>query len=506
MAKWTCDCGMDNTTEFCVACGKKYQSVTENMWVCSCGKSNTGRFCVTCGQQRTAGNDKWLCECGVENGGKFCVQCGKPRVVANLSAGNIQEAGVENAKEVVLDAFEVSVSDAKSPEKSTIKTSVSGANVCEASVVEDNVINTEAQDSLRHDFFDDGVKSGDSGVVLQPDCVDVVSKSNKKMDLKTASIFVLVLLIVGAYFGYGKYLEYRYDNRCSEYIAVMDNVTSTMQDVGSLSGDKSEEARQKSIDSLNAGIEKLKNINEFMTGGEVPEDQKGNQKKLADLTAQNITYLENAVNIISYDNMIYGSTHIKHEKEFSEICEKFTSSDNELRRFLSEHEDLIIQNRKGYDLLKLDDISDNLKRYCKTKLKHDKDKVAEDNKKYAAQLKAANDELMKKSEVVFLTSNVIRNGDNKLDIVGAFHNGTKEMISGLQDMQVDIILKDGDEEVLSIKDYQYSASWLGGFMLLPGGISRCVITIPADITDKEYDNYEVNVHKIKWKVRRIVKK
>lgn len=482
MVRWTCDCGMDNTTEFCVACGKKYQGVAENVWVCSCGKSNTERFCVACGQQRSSGTDKWLCDCGAENSGKFCVQCGKARAGAKASAENIQEADTAEV--------EASVPNVQSTEKNAVKKDIPSSNICEARGGNENAINMESQNSLKHD----------------PSGTGAVRTSNKKMNTKSAFIFAVVLLLVGAYFGYGKYLEYRYDNNCSEYIAVMDNVNSTIQEVGSLSGDKTEEARQKSIDSLNADIEKLKKINDFFAGGDIPEDQKVNQKKLADLTTHNITYLEKAVNIISYDNMIYGPTHIKHEKEFVEICEKFAASDKELRRFLTDHEDLVIQTRSAYDLLNLDDISDNLQMYCKTKLKYDRDKVAEDSKKYAVKLKNANDELMKKSEVVFITSNVRRNGNDKLDIVGAFHNGTKEMISGLQDMQVDVILKNGEEEVLSIKDYQYSASWLSSFMLAPGGTSQCVLTIPAEMTDKEYDNYEVNVHKIKWKVRRLVKK
>lgn len=508
MAKWTCDCGMVNTTEFCVACGKKYQGTADIAWVCSCGQSNTGRFCVACGQQRTAGSDKWLCDCGAENSGKFCVQCGKKRAEANISAENAQEAGKLEVKADVAGAVEteVSVSDVKSPEKNTPETDMPGANVYDVNVAEDSGINMESQNNFQHDSFASSVKNADESVVFHTETTGTVRTSNKKINPKAAFLFAVVLLIVAAYFGYGKYLEYRYDNNCSEYIAVMDNVNNTMQDVGNLSGDTTEEARQKSIDSLNADMEKLKKINEFFAGGNVPEDRKVNQKKLADLTTQNITYLEKALGIINYDNMIYGPTHTRHAKEFVEICDGFSSSEKELLQFLADNEDLIIQTRSAYDLFNPEGISDNIKKYCTNKLKHDKDKVAEDSKKYAAKAKAANDELMIKNEVVFLTSNVIKTSNDSLDIIGAFRNGTQEIISGIQDMQVDVILKNGDEEVLSIKDYQYNAPELSGLLLIPGGISQCGITIPADVQDKEYDNYEVNVHKIKWKVRRLVKK
>ncbi|MBR4762033.1 MAG: SPFH domain-containing protein [Clostridia bacterium] len=45
-------------------------------WVCECGAQNTGNFCQNCGKPK---NTAWVCECGAQNTGKFCQNCGKPK-------------------------------------------------------------------------------------------------------------------------------------------------------------------------------------------------------------------------------------------------------------------------------------------------------------------------------------------------------------------------------------------------------------------------------------------
>jgi len=48
-----------------------------NTWKCECGNENTGNFCSNCGKPKPSPN--WQCECGNVNTGKFCSNCGKPR-------------------------------------------------------------------------------------------------------------------------------------------------------------------------------------------------------------------------------------------------------------------------------------------------------------------------------------------------------------------------------------------------------------------------------------------
>ena len=45
-------------------------------WTCDCGTQNTGNFCTNCGKPKSTG---WTCECGTQNTGNFCTNCGKPK-------------------------------------------------------------------------------------------------------------------------------------------------------------------------------------------------------------------------------------------------------------------------------------------------------------------------------------------------------------------------------------------------------------------------------------------
>lgn len=57
------------------------QQAAANTWKCDCGTENTGNFCMNCAKpkptQTAAGG--WTCECGTVNSGKFCMNCGKPK-------------------------------------------------------------------------------------------------------------------------------------------------------------------------------------------------------------------------------------------------------------------------------------------------------------------------------------------------------------------------------------------------------------------------------------------
>ena len=45
-------------------------------WCCECGTQNTGNFCSNCGKPKST---DWVCECGTANKGNFCSNCGKPK-------------------------------------------------------------------------------------------------------------------------------------------------------------------------------------------------------------------------------------------------------------------------------------------------------------------------------------------------------------------------------------------------------------------------------------------
>ena len=51
-----------------------------NTWNCDCGTENTGNFCMNCGSPKP--QTDWTCSCGAVNKGKFCTNCGKPKPAA----------------------------------------------------------------------------------------------------------------------------------------------------------------------------------------------------------------------------------------------------------------------------------------------------------------------------------------------------------------------------------------------------------------------------------------
>ena len=86
----------------------EFDNNTAGTWTCSCGKTNTGKFCVNCGAPRpvappqpvAARQTEWVCACGKRNTGKFCVKCGSPRPAAMQGklAGSTVTAPPRNSK------------------------------------------------------------------------------------------------------------------------------------------------------------------------------------------------------------------------------------------------------------------------------------------------------------------------------------------------------------------------------------------------------------------------
>ena len=74
----TGNAGIGNTQETANIDPKTAEPVKkENTWTCECGQENTGNFCMKCGKQKPEENKKCP-KCNADNkaGAKFCSNCG----------------------------------------------------------------------------------------------------------------------------------------------------------------------------------------------------------------------------------------------------------------------------------------------------------------------------------------------------------------------------------------------------------------------------------------------
>ncbi len=75
---WTCNCGAQNTNNFCANCGGQKPQVQET-WTCNCGNQNNTNFCANCGTKKSDVIKKLRCDkCGFEpeKPTNFCPKCG----------------------------------------------------------------------------------------------------------------------------------------------------------------------------------------------------------------------------------------------------------------------------------------------------------------------------------------------------------------------------------------------------------------------------------------------
>ena len=419
-----------------------------NKWICECGKANDGKFCIFCGKKKPEdkATEEWTCGCGAINKGKFCSQCGTPR------PGEAENVPAVQSKEMVQVENQVEVQE------------VSGE--------------------------------------YQP-----AAAAHKAPSKKTMTLVVAIIVLVAAYFGYNKYLESRYDSHCQEYNATITEMKTTLVDVGNLTGDPEEEGRQKAIDTLKGDVDKLKEINEYFQTSKLPDKAALEKEYWVGISNKMSVLGDKSVATLEYNNRIVGPTHNKHKEEFIAIAKEFFTTKNDINHFL-DNNNSNVDGKGAKEFLELDNMGKAMEHYIDSKESFDAKKAKEDAEKYQAKLKEANDELLKKQEVVFLVDSVYKNINGMITISGRFHNNTGDMVSGIQGMLIDVTLKNGDEEVFSQKDYQDDANNKFENMMIPanGDSWPMYLQVNANVKDIDFDNFEASVHKIKWKVRKLVKK
>lgn len=193
-----------------------YDDNATSTWTCSCGKANVGKFCVLCGAPRpavstpknTVANEnretpvpsltKWVCTCGESNTGKFCVKCGALRPAQEAEAQKEearkaseevaarQTAGTKSAQETSLG---------KAGEEKATQEAAARQAVKARAVQEEAASKTEAEGAVRQ---------------ANQEVTSVSSEEtddNKGMMKKAAIGVAVLLLLIGAYFMFGRKKE-----------------------------------------------------------------------------------------------------------------------------------------------------------------------------------------------------------------------------------------------------------------------------------------------------------
>ena len=144
----------------------------------------------------------------------------------------------------------------------------------------------------------------------------------------------------------------------------------------------------------------------------------------------------------------------------------------------------------------------------KTETKTETDKAADPAakeaklKEYAEAMKAVNEQKKQDAtaneKIVFLVENVQRR-EKELLITGHFYNGKKNRtITSVKMMELDIVLRDMDKELLNEKNVKY-AQPLAGISIEPLQDSPVVtVNLPDKAPDGEFNNFMVTAHDVHW--------
>ena len=377
----------------------EFDNNTAGTWTCSCGKTNTGKFCVNCGAPRpvappqpvAARQTEWVCACGKRNTGKFCVKCGSPRPAAMQGklAGSTVTAPPRNSKPATengsaavaaLAAQEAAARKAaeeaaarKAAEEAAarkVAEEAAARKVAEEAAArkaaEEAAARKAAEETAVRKAAEEAAKKKEVPAVSAGEVAD-----NNGMMKKVAIGAAVLLLLIGAYFMFGKKKE-------TPLVAEPPKV----------------------------------------------ETKAETEKK---------------------DN---GTAKPEAEKPMDPAVK------------------------------------------------------AEKLKKYAEEMKAANaqkkQDATANEKIVFLVENVQRKG-NDLTISGHFYNGKKNRtIISVKAMELDIVLRDVDKELLNEKNIKYTKAFTGMEIKPLQDSPVLTVELPGKAPKDEFNNFAVTAHDVHW--------
>lgn len=313
-----------------------------------------------------------------------------------------------------------------------------------------------------------------------------------------------------------------YQENCADFVAITEELDKTADKIADLPGDATDTEHKDVTDDLQKHIDQLDKLSKEIKKSE--DKQKKNQDNSSDknfyalrqLVDYEITYLQSIKAAVSYSQEDTGDLSNYVSAEYRQIVDDFNNiypkyyglSDIDI-----EYKDKKTNTKSiasGKEMLRWSKLEDVLSTYIHKKNENDGRKLADLKTKANDKLRENNEDLKKKEEVVFLVNNVYAGANGNIMISGEFYNGTKDNVPNVKEALVDISLKAYDNEVFYTKDEKVIIT--GSPSMSPGSASKNVV-ISVNVNDKlkngkipYFTTADVSMHKIRWVVRKLVKR
>ena len=403
----------------------EFDNNTAGTWTCSCGKTNTGKFCVNCGAQRpvappppvAARQTEWVCACGKRNTGKFCVKCGSPRPAAMQGklAGSTVTAPPRNSKPATENGSEAVA--ALAAEEAAARKAAEEAAARKAA--EEAAARKAAEEAAARKAAEEAAarKAAEEAAARKAAEEAAARKAAEEAAARKAA-------------------EEAAARKAAEEAAARKAAE--------------EVAKKKEVPAVSAG----------------ETDNNGMMKKVA-IGAAVLLLLIGAY-------FMFGKK--KETPPVAEPPKIETKAETE----------------------KKDDGT------AKPEAEKPMDPAvkAEKLKKYTEEMKAANaqkkQDATANEKIVFLVESVQRKG-NDLTISGHFYNGKKNRtIISVKAMELDIVLRDVDKELLNEKNIKYTKAFTGMEIKPLQDSPMLTVELPGKAPKDEFNNFAVTAHDVHW--------
>ncbi|MDD3114219.1 MAG: hypothetical protein PHQ44_00605 [Anaerovibrio sp.] len=330
---------------------------------------------------------------------------------------------------------------------------------------------------------------------------------------KPVIIAVCALLVVClGFFAFKMLGGNDYASKGQEFISISQDVSKTAAELKKLPGTPSESERKSVSDGLQKSIDKLDKLDQDLKKIKSnKQDEAAKFQGLLALVEFDKEYLTVVRDIVNYAPQELGNMNRYIPEEYKALHKKYADQ----ARAYEQLETLSIiiddskankQNVQALSYVLWDEVDGALSEYLQRKVQRDSQYLSDIIKEANSKQAENNAELKKKDEVVFLVNKVYPMG-KAICVEGMFYNGTKDLVSHIKEYLLDISLKCYGKEVFSVKDAKGSA-YHEVFNLPPGGSAASTIMYHLGTNDNipYYTTAEVNMHKIRWVVRREVKR